>query len=147
VKFEVSAKFPTCWRMPSSGMWHRVDIVWTDVSEERSASIFRVQKFSTEEPAWGGGCTLQPPAHAGSSSGMFLSWRWRRYVSQKHRFTQDLYGSTSQKTTFFIVTAVKTSNSYMFMELEDILLCPQEPTSGPCTEPHKSSPHFPNIFN
>jgi hypothetical protein len=26
--------------MPSSGMWRRVDLVWTDVSEERIASIF-----------------------------------------------------------------------------------------------------------
>jgi hypothetical protein len=37
-----------CWdeiysSMPSSGMWHRVDLMWTDVSEERIASIFRVE--------------------------------------------------------------------------------------------------------
>jgi hypothetical protein len=32
------------WRMPSSGMWHRVDLVWTDFSEKRIASIFRVEK-------------------------------------------------------------------------------------------------------
>jgi hypothetical protein len=31
------------WRIPSSGMWSRVDLVWTDVSEERIASIFRNQ--------------------------------------------------------------------------------------------------------
>jgi hypothetical protein len=30
------------WRMSSSGMWHRVDLVWTNVSEELIASIFRV---------------------------------------------------------------------------------------------------------
>jgi hypothetical protein len=31
------------WKMPSSGMWRRVDPVkWTEVSEERIASIFRV---------------------------------------------------------------------------------------------------------
>jgi hypothetical protein len=29
--------------MPSSGIWRRVDLVWTDVSEERIASIFRVE--------------------------------------------------------------------------------------------------------
>jgi hypothetical protein len=28
--------------MPSSGMWRRVYLVWTDVSEERITSIFRV---------------------------------------------------------------------------------------------------------
>jgi hypothetical protein len=37
-------------------------------------------------------------------------WRWRRYVPPKRRFTQDLHGATSQKTAFFIVTTVKTSN-------------------------------------
>jgi hypothetical protein len=34
----------------------------------------------------------------------------RRYVPPKRRFTQDLHVATSQKTTFFIVTSVKTSN-------------------------------------
>jgi hypothetical protein len=48
-------------------MWHRVDLVWTDISEERIASIFRVEKFGSEEPAWAGVCSLQPPAHSGSS--------------------------------------------------------------------------------
>jgi hypothetical protein len=33
-----------------------------------------------------------------------------RYVSAKRRFTQDLHSATSQKTAFFLVTAVKTSN-------------------------------------
>jgi hypothetical protein len=32
-------------RMPSSGMWRPVDLVGTDVSEERIASIFRVEKY------------------------------------------------------------------------------------------------------
>jgi hypothetical protein len=34
----------------------------------------------------------------------------RRYLPPKRRFTQDLHGATSQKMTFFIVTAVKISN-------------------------------------
>jgi hypothetical protein len=34
------------WRMPFSGMWRRVVPVWTDVSEERIASIFRVEACS-----------------------------------------------------------------------------------------------------
>jgi hypothetical protein len=42
------------WRMSSSGMWRRVYIVWTDISEERISSIFRVQKSASEEPAWAG---------------------------------------------------------------------------------------------
>jgi hypothetical protein len=33
-------------------MWRRVDLVWTDVSEERIASILRVEKSASEEPAW-----------------------------------------------------------------------------------------------
>jgi hypothetical protein len=43
-------------------------------------------------------------------SRIFLPWRWRRYVPPKCRFTHDLHSDTSQKTAFFIVTAVKTSN-------------------------------------
>jgi hypothetical protein len=52
-------------RMQSSGMWRRVDLVWTDV----------------------------PP---------------------ESQFTHDLHGATSQKTVFFIVTAVETSNLNIF---------------------------------
>jgi hypothetical protein len=39
-----------------------------------------------------------------------LPWRWRRYVPPRRRLTPLLHGATSQKTAFFIVTAVKTSN-------------------------------------
>jgi hypothetical protein len=63
----------------------RVDLVWTDVSEERIAST---------------GATC---------SWIFLPWRWRQYIPPKRRFTQDLH-ATSQKTVSFILTAVKTSN-------------------------------------
>jgi hypothetical protein len=52
------------WRMPSSGMWRRVDLVWTDFSKELIASIFRIEKSATEVPAW---ATLQQPAQANSS--------------------------------------------------------------------------------
>jgi hypothetical protein len=37
-------------------MCRRVDIVWTEVSEERIASIFRVEKSASEEPKRAGGC-------------------------------------------------------------------------------------------
>jgi hypothetical protein len=55
---------------------------------------------------------IHPPVHAGSSLANFYSitWKWRRYVPPKRRFTQYVHGPTSQKTAFFIVTAVKTSN-------------------------------------
>jgi hypothetical protein len=45
---------------------------------------------------------------------------WRRvdlvwtYVSEERRLTQNLHGATSQKTAFFIVTAVKPSNLHLF---------------------------------
>jgi hypothetical protein len=45
--------------MPSSGVLRRVDVVdWTDVSEERIASIFRVEKSASEEPGGASGCRL-----------------------------------------------------------------------------------------
>jgi hypothetical protein len=46
------------WRMPSFAMWRRVLLVWTNVSEERIASIFRVDKSTSEEPAWARSCRL-----------------------------------------------------------------------------------------
>jgi hypothetical protein len=50
-------------------MWRRVDLVWTDVSEERIASIFRVEKSSSGEPAWSGGCS-----HEGMQENHEKSW-------------------------------------------------------------------------
>jgi hypothetical protein len=43
-------------------MRRSVDIVCTDVSEERIDSIFRVVKSASEEPAWPGGVTSQKTA-------------------------------------------------------------------------------------
>jgi hypothetical protein len=42
-------------RMTCSAMQGRVDLVWTDVSEERIASIYRLENPAGEEPAWAGG--------------------------------------------------------------------------------------------
>jgi hypothetical protein len=39
-------------------MWCCVDLVWADISEESIASILRVEKSASEEPAWAGGCRL-----------------------------------------------------------------------------------------
>jgi hypothetical protein len=45
-------------------LWRREDLVdRTDVSEERIASIFRVEKSASEEPAWTGGCTRSTRRH------------------------------------------------------------------------------------
>jgi hypothetical protein len=78
------------WRMSSSGMWRRVDLVWTDVSEEGITSIFRVQKSASEEPAWAGGCRgrftpekSSPVTHwTGGWLGHELVWTtWRKFLT------------------------------------------------------------------
>jgi hypothetical protein len=79
------------WRMPSSWIRRRVYLAWTDVSEELITSIFRVEKFASCSHL----LTLV------SRSRIFLPWIWRRYISPKRRFTQDLHGATSQKMAFF----------------------------------------------
>jgi hypothetical protein len=61
-------------------MWRCVDLVLTYVSEESITSIFRVANFASETLALAGGSRC-----------------W-------------LHSATSQKTTLFIVTAVKASN-------------------------------------
>jgi hypothetical protein len=43
----------------SSGMWQRVDLVWTNVSEQYIASNFKVDRSANEEPTWADGCSLQ----------------------------------------------------------------------------------------
>jgi hypothetical protein len=44
-------------------MWRRVLLVWTNVSEEHIASIFRVEKSANEEEAWAGGCRQEQIWH------------------------------------------------------------------------------------
>jgi hypothetical protein len=56
--------------------------------------------------------SLQPPAHAGSSLTDLYTLKMEDIRSSE---TQDLHGATSQKTVFFIVTAVKTLNSLNFI--------------------------------
>jgi hypothetical protein len=63
-------------------MRRRVDLVRTDVSEERIAVCSHL-------------LTLVP------RSRILLPWRWRWYVLPKRRFTQHLHGTTSQMTAFF----------------------------------------------
>jgi hypothetical protein len=40
-------------------MWRRVVFVWTDVSEDRIAYIFKVEKTASEESVWASSCILQ----------------------------------------------------------------------------------------
>jgi hypothetical protein len=72
-------------------MWHHVEVVLTNVSEECIASIFKVE-----------GEKIRKPAREASVRDF--------KVPPKRRLTPLLHGATSQKNAFFIVTAVKTSN-------------------------------------
>jgi hypothetical protein len=85
-------------RMASSGMLSRVFLVRTDVLEERIISITRVKRI---------GALLLTLFLARR---FLSSWWWRRYLHRKRPFLQQPHGVTSQKTAFFIATAVKTSN-------------------------------------
>jgi hypothetical protein len=67
-------------------MLRGVALVRTDVSEELSASFIRVTRIGELGTL---AITSNPP---------------------KRRFLKEPHGVTSQKTPFFIVTAVKTSN-------------------------------------
>jgi hypothetical protein len=64
-------------------MWRRVDLVRTDVSEERIASKIMLERISELR---------------------------RRYVSPKRPFLQQSHGVTSQKMSLLVVVSVKTSD-------------------------------------
>jgi hypothetical protein len=84
--------------MSSSGKLHRVAPIRRDVSEGRFASIIRVTRIDEV------GKTLTVPSNRNTQrdrSDKFL----RNVVSHKSHTAL-----TSQKTTFFIATAMKTSN-------------------------------------
>jgi hypothetical protein len=84
--------------MVSSGKLRRVALVGTDVSEEPGGSFIRVTsigELGTTQAATSNRRTLR---------------RKEAPVPPKRRFLQQPHGVTSQKTQFFIVTAVKTSN-------------------------------------
>jgi hypothetical protein len=64
-----------------AGMLRRVPVVRTDVSEELNGSIIRMTRIGE---------------------------LGRTFAVTKRRFLEEPHGLTSQKTAFFIVTAVKT---------------------------------------
>jgi hypothetical protein len=93
--------------MVSSGLLRRVALVRTDVSEEPGASFIRVTKIGalgTTQAVNSNRRTLRR-----NSIGIGISSQ-RASVPPKRRFLQEPHGVTTQKTPFFIVTAVKTSN-------------------------------------
>jgi hypothetical protein len=91
--------------MSSSRTWRQVAFVRTDVSEERIAYIIRVTRISELK-------TLAETSNwdeilISLARRFFPPWWRRRHVPPKRRLLQEPYGVTSQKTAFFILTAVK----------------------------------------
>jgi hypothetical protein len=88
--------------MPSSGMLRRVALVRTDVSEELSASIrvTKIGELGTPLAVTSNRCTLRRNTKSETLMMEAVS------SSETSVLTRD----TAQKTAFFIVTAVKTSN-------------------------------------
>jgi hypothetical protein len=106
------------WRMPSFGMWRRVDLVWTDVSEERIASIFRVEKSSSEEPAWSDDCSLHPLAHADSSLEDFYTLKMEvMRSSETSVHTRSTRRHIPEDGIFFGLLSLFRKNKRMFMRL------------------------------
>jgi hypothetical protein len=83
--------------MVSSGLLRRVALVRTDVSEEPGVFLRSVRLFLVAA------CVVP-------SSPILVTLMNEAQVPSKRRFLQEPHGVTSQKTPFFIVTAVKTSN-------------------------------------
>jgi predicted DNA-binding ArsR family transcriptional regulator len=75
-------------------MWRRVDILLTDVSEEHIYSYL----LTLVHRSW-----------------ISYTLMMEAIRSPKRRLTKYLHGATSLKTTFFIVTAVKTSNPTQYI--------------------------------
>jgi hypothetical protein len=81
-------------------MLRRVALVRPNVSEERSTSIIRVRKIAD----------LGKLAITSNRRTLQRNTMWGSYRPPKRRFLQESHCVTPQKTTFFIVTAMKTSN-------------------------------------
>jgi hypothetical protein len=84
-------------------MLRRVALVRTDVSEEPSASFIRVTRIGEIG-------RLLVAASVVPSSPILVTLMKEALGSPKRRYLQEPHGLTFQKTPFFIVTGVKTSN-------------------------------------
>jgi hypothetical protein len=72
---------------------------------EKNSRWFTARRFFYPEDG-GDSATYEKKTHAGSPLVDFSTLK----MEEIRRLTQDLHSATSQKTTFFIVTAVKASN-------------------------------------
>jgi hypothetical protein len=103
-------------KMPSSGMLRLVTLVRTDISKERIAYIIRVTGIGELSKTLTISSKRSTVLRLLVTANIFLAhrflslWWWRRYVPPKRMILKEPWGVTSQKTAFFIVTAVKHSN-------------------------------------
>jgi hypothetical protein len=92
----------------------RVALVRTDVSEEHGASFIRVTKIgelgTTYQVFLRSVRRLLVAACVLPSSPIFVTLMKEAPGASETRFLQEPHGVTTQKTPFFIVSAVKTSN-------------------------------------
>jgi hypothetical protein len=107
--------------MLSSGIWRRVARVRTDESEERGAPIMRVTRIGElgTKLAATSVRRLLVTASVVPSSPILVILMMEALSSSETRLIQEPHGVTYQKTAFFIVTAVKTSNLTKIRRLAD----------------------------
>jgi hypothetical protein len=122
----------SCRSMPSSGMLLRVALVRTDILEELSASFIRVTTIGV----------------LGKTLAVTSNRRTLRRTP-KRRFLQEPHGVTSQKTSFFIVTGVKTSNQHypVYNTVTDSYLATNERRVGNENKWHKAAIRTNNRIN
>jgi hypothetical protein len=108
-------------------MLHRVALVRTDILGERIAFIIRVIRIielGTLAVFLRSVCRLLVAASVVPSSPILVTLMKEALGSLKRRFLQEPHGVTSQKTPFFIVTTVKTSNLTIESGFERLLAFP-----------------------
>jgi hypothetical protein len=100
-------------------MLRRVALIRTDVSEELSASFIKVTRIGelgtmlvvTSNLVFLRSVRrLLVTVNVVPTSPIPFTLKWTPYIPPKRRFLQEPHSVTSQKTEFFIFTAVKTSN-------------------------------------
>jgi hypothetical protein len=86
-------------------MWRRVDLLWTQVSEERIASIFRVEKLASEEPVWAGGWRL---SHQSKNTQLYMFFDWRLSLKPPSRAGSSLADFSTLK-----MEAIRSSETWV----------------------------------
>jgi hypothetical protein len=139
--FQIPArKLVVSWRMPSSGIWRRIDLVWTDFSEERIASIFRAEKSANEEPVWAGGCRLSPPAHTGSSFADFSALKMEVIRSSETSVYTKYTRRHNPEDGILHSPRRENLKSYFVVNCDDPLSCQANGTTVPQIMTHPN--HF-----